>query len=246
VRYLILSDIHANLQALEAVLAASPPWDRLLVLGDLVGYGAQPNEIVDRVRTLAPHAIVRGNHDKVAAGLEGSDSFNPAAQRAALWTQSILTEENASYLRALPMGPMTVDDRMEVCHGSPVDEDAYIFGEGDVAEALVRARRPLCFFGHTHYPAAVALTPEGELDMLRQGGGDHPPVRVERGERLLLNPGAVGQPRDGDPRAAFAVLDTDSGEVRLARVSYPVQEAHDRIIEAGLPRVLAQRLLVGR
>jgi diadenosine tetraphosphatase ApaH/serine/threonine PP2A family protein phosphatase len=246
VQYLIVSDIHANLQALEAVLAAASSWDRLLVLGDLVGYGAQPNEVVDRVRALAPHAIVRGNHDKVAAGLEGSDTFNPAAQRAAVWTQSVLTEENASYLRALPMGPMTVDERMEVCHGSPVDEDAYIFGEGDVAEALVRARRPLCFFGPTHYPMAVALPPDGEHDMLRQGGGDHPPVGVGRGERLLVNPGAVGQPRDGDPRAAFAMFDSDSGEVRLARVIYPVQEAHDRIIEAGLPRVLAQRLLVGR
>jgi diadenosine tetraphosphatase ApaH/serine/threonine PP2A family protein phosphatase len=246
VRYLIVSDVHGNLLALDAVLTAVQGWDRLLVLGDLVGYGAQPNEVVDRVRGLGPHAIVRGNHDKVAAGLDGAETFNPAAQRAAEWTRSVLTEASRSYLATLPRGPVVVDDRVEICHGSPVDEDAYIFGEGDVAEALVRARHPLCFFGHTHFPMAVALTPEGDLDMLCQGAGDHDPVRFDGRSRLLVNPGAVGQPRDGDPRAACALFDSASGEVRLVRVAYPAEEAHDRILEAGLPRVLAQRLLVGR
>ncbi len=245
-RYLIVSDVHSNLQALEAVFAEAPAWDRLLVLGDLVGYGAQPNEVVDRVRGLRPHAIVRGNHDKVAAGLDGAETFNPAAQRAAEWTRSVLTEESRSYLAALPRGPAVVDDSVEICHGSPVDEDAYIFGEGDVAEALVRARHPLCFFGHTHFPMAVALTPEGDLDMLRQGAGDHDPVHFDGRVRLLVNPGAVGQPRDGDPRAACAVFDSATGEIRLVRVAYPAEEAHDRILAAGLPKVLAQRLLVGR
>ncbi len=245
-RYLIVSDVHGNLQALEAVLAAVPTWDRLLVLGDLVGYGAQPNEVVERVRSLAPHAIVRGNHDKVAAGLDGAETFNPAAQRAAEWTRSVLTEDTREYLVALPRGPVAVDDRLEICHGSPVDEDAYIFGEGDVAEAIVRARHPLCFYGHTHFPMAVALTPEGDLDMLCQGAGDHAPVRFDGQARLLVNPGAVGQPRDGDPRAACALFDSASGEVRLVRVAYAVEEAHDRIVAAGLPKVLAQRLLLGR
>ena len=245
-RYLIVSDVHGNLQALEAVLASAPAWDRLLVLGDLVGYGAQPNEVVDLVRALAPYAIVRGNHDKVAAGLDGAETFNPAAQRAAEWTRAVLTAENRAYLVALPRGPVVVDDQMEICHGSPVDEDEYIFGEGDVAEALVRARHPLCFFGHTHYPMAVALTPDGDLDMLRQGAGDHAPVRFDGSARLLVNPGAVGQPRDGDPRAACALFDSDSGEIQLIRVAYPAEEAHDRIVAAGLPKVLAQRLLVGR
>lgn len=245
-RYLIFSDVHANLQALETVLASAPEWDRAVVLGDLVGYGAQPNEVVERIRALAPHAIVRGNHDKVAAGLEGADTFNPAAQRAAAWTQSQLSEENHAYLRTLPVGPATVNEILEICHGSPGDEDAYIFGEGDVAEALARARRPICFFGHTHYPMAVVLTAEGELDMLLQGAGDHPPLQVQAGQRFLINPGAVGQPRDGDPRAAYGMYDSDTGEVRLYRTVYPAQDAHDRILEAGLPRVLAQRLLVGR
>lgn len=245
-RYLIASDVHGNLQALEAVLAASPAWDRLLMLGDLVGYGAQPNEVVERVRDLAPYAIVRGNHDKVAAGLDGAETFNPAAQRAAEWTRATLSEGNRAYLAALPRGPLIVDDRLEICHGSPADEDEYIFGEGDVAEALVRARQPLCFFGHTHFPMVVALTPEGDLDMLRQGAGDHDPVRFDGGVRLLVNPGAVGQPRDGDPRAACALFDGDTGEIRLLRMAYPVEEAHDRILAAGLPKVLAQRLLVGR
>ncbi|HSK10031.1 MAG TPA: metallophosphoesterase family protein [Vicinamibacterales bacterium] len=245
-RYLILSDIHGNLQALESVLAAVPDWDRLLVLGDLVGYGAQPNEVVDRIRALEPQAIVRGNHDKVAAGLENADTFNPAARGAALWTASVLSEENRAYLAGLPMGPVLVDDLVEICHGSPRDEDAYIFGEGDLAEAFASLRRPVCFFGHTHYPMAVTLTPEGELDMIRQGAGDQPAVPLEGRGRLLVNPGAVGQPRDGDPRAACALLDTGEGEVRLLRIPYPAEEAHDRILATGLPRVLAQRLLVGR
>jgi diadenosine tetraphosphatase ApaH/serine/threonine PP2A family protein phosphatase len=245
-RYLILSDIHSNIDALEAVLAAAPAHDRLLVLGDLVGYGAEPNAVIARIAGLRPYAAIRGNHDKVAAGLETAEGFNPTAQKSAEWTRDSLTEESRAYLRALDAGPLIVDELTEICHGSPADEDAYIFGEADVAEGLTFARRPACFFGHTHLPIEVKLSVERELEVLAQGPGDHPPLSLVNGGRYLINPGSVGQPRDGDARAAYGVLDTSARVVTLARVEYPVARAHDRILAAGLPKVLAQRLLVGR
>ena len=173
-RYLIISDIHANLEALEAVVALAPPttFDRLLVLGDIVGYGADPNAVVDRVRAFAPHVIIRGNHDKVASGLEDAEGFNAAARQSALWTHDQLTEANRAYLAALPAGPRTSNDTIEVCHGAPYDEDAYLFEHGHALQALEAAARPLCFFGHTHVQigywvssdAFDVIVPDGDHD----------------------------------------------------------------------------------
>lgn len=247
-RYLVLSDIHGNIDALDAVLeaAASEGYDRALVLGDLVGYGAEPNQVVERVRGLNPLAVIRGNHDKVAAGLESAEGFNPTAQRAASWTRETLTEESRAYLQSLPPGPLEIDPLTLICHGSPVDEDVYIFGEADVAEALSVSTRPVCLFGHTHLPMAAALTNERGLELIFHGPRDRQSVRFHPAWRYLVNPGSVGQPRDGDPRAAYAVLDTEAGEIEVSRVIYPAQQACDRILAAGLPKVLGQRLLLGR
>ena len=246
-RYLILSDIHGNLDALEAVLdrAAAIGYDRMLVLGDLVGYGAQPNEVVERVRALQPLAIIRGNHDKVAAGLEPAEGFNPVAHQAAEWTSQALTPENKRYLATLPAGPVLVDADTEICHGSPGDEDAYITSELAAMRALTQAERPVCFYGHTHIPLAFCLSDTG-FDLVAQGDNDEQPLRLARGVRYLINPGSVGQPRDGDPRAAFATFERDSRVVTLYRVVYPVERAQQKILEAGLPRGLATRLGVGR
>jgi len=158
VRYLVLSDIHANLDALDAVLesAAADGYDAVAVLGDLVGYGAEPNRVVDRVRSLSPVAMIRGNHDKVAAGLESADSFNPTAQESAAWTQAAITEATRTFLLSLPQGPVPLDGVAEICHGSPVDEDTYIFGEMDAAEALAASERQVCLFGHPHLPTAAS------------------------------------------------------------------------------------------
>ena len=158
-RYLILTDIHANLEALETVLsdAQDRGYDETLVLGDLVGYGADPNAVVDRVRALQPTAIVRGNHDKVAFGLDQADGFNTVAKEAAQWMLEVLTPENREWVAALPQGPRAVDDLIEICHGAPYDEDAYIFDETDARLALKTATRPLCLFGHTHYPVTFEL-----------------------------------------------------------------------------------------
>ena len=246
-RYLVLTDIHANLEALDACLADAKArgYDRALVLGDLVGYGADPNAVVERVQALEPLAIVRGNHDKVACGLEQADGFNAVARSAARWTFETLTEEHRTWLAALPRGPHFVDDLLEICHGSPFDEDAYIFDELDAARALRESSRPLCLFGHTHFPAVFELS-TGGLDMARPVGSDRVQVAIVEGSKHLVNPGAVGQPRDGDPRAAYAIVDEGALFVEMFRVPYAIDEAQAKVIRAGLPEVLAQRLAVGR
>jgi diadenosine tetraphosphatase ApaH/serine/threonine PP2A family protein phosphatase len=243
-RYLVISDVHANLEALDAVLAAAGPYDHTLVLGDLVGYGADPNAVIDRVRALRAATFIRGNHDKVGAGLENTDGFNYLARHAITWTTNELTPERRQWLAALPQGPTVIDDLVEICHGAPFDEDVYIFDDLDAMRALRVARRPLCLFGHTHVVAGYHVTSE-----MRSVGGIHDtPIHIPRdgGSRFLVNCGAVGQPRDGDPRAAYGILDSSARTLSLARVEYDVSAAQAKIIGAGLPDVLAQRLAVGR
>jgi diadenosine tetraphosphatase ApaH/serine/threonine PP2A family protein phosphatase len=245
-RYLILSDIHANIQALEAVLLAAPPaeFDRVLVLGDVVGYGADPNAVVDRVRDLKPDAIIRGNHDKVAAGVESAEGFNQAARFAAMWTLESLTQENRDYLTSLPVGPLVVDE-VEICHGSPDDEDEYVFEPVDAIESLRGTQREVCFFGHTHVAIGYwmslsefdVIVPESEADTV---------VELKPERRYMINPGSVGQPRDGDPRAAFGIYDSDTRTFYFRRVPYDVSAAQAKIVKAGLPEGLARRLAVGK
>jgi diadenosine tetraphosphatase ApaH/serine/threonine PP2A family protein phosphatase len=243
-RYLVISDVHANLEALNAVLAAAGPHDHALVLGDLVGYGADPNAVIDRVRALPSATFIRGNHDKVGAGLENTDGFNYLARHAITWTTNTLTPERRQWLAALPQGPTIIDDLVEICHGAPFDEDVYIFDDLDAMRALRVSRRPLCLFGHTHVVAGYRVTSE----MQGVGGVDDTPIHIpsEGGSRFLINCGAVGQPRDGDPRAAYGILDSSARTLSLARVEYDVSAAQAKIIGAGLPDVLAQRLAVGR
>ena len=243
-RYLVISDVHANLEALDAVLRAAGRYDRALVLGDLVGYGADPNAVIDRVRSLAPATLIRGNHDKVGAGLENTDGFNYLARHAIAWTANELTPDHRDWLAALPQGPVVVDDLVEICHGTPFDEDVYIFDDLDAMRALHVARRPLCLFGHTHVVAAFQVSSE-----MRNIGHLHASeitIPDDDNSRFLVNCGAVGQPRDGDPRAAFGILDTTTRTLLLQRVDYDVQAAQAKILAAGLPDVLAQRLAVGR
>jgi len=246
-RYLILSDIHANIDALEAVLAAAPPadWDRVLVLGDLVGYGAEPNGVVDRVRDLDPVAIIRGNHDRAACGLDDGSNFNHVARMAAHWTLQTLTPANREYLRDLPSGPREIDARVTICHGSPYDEDHYIFDGDDALAALESATRPVCLFGHTHLPV-VFVVANGVFDGFAPSGDHDIPVEFRPDARYLVNAGAVGQPRDGDPRAAFAIYDDSAPRLLLKRVPYSIESAQRRILDAGLPTSLANRLAIGR
>ena len=246
-RYLVISDIHANLEALETVLGAGAKAScgRVLVLGDLVGYGADPNAVVDRVRALPGVMVIRGNHDKVAAGIESTDGFNHLARVAIGWTAAALTPANREYLEVLPAGPIAVDDQVEICHGTPFDEDVYVFDDLDALRSLRSASRPLCLFGHTHVPAAFCLG-SGELQLVGPPRGERSDIRLDDDARYLVNCGSVGQPRDGDPRAAYGVLDTDARALSILRVPYDVTTAQTKIVAAGLPEVLAQRLAMGR
>jgi len=243
-KYLVISDIHANLEALDAVLDAAGGYDHALVLGDLVGYGADPNAVIARVRSLGPATFIRGNHDKVGAGLENTDGFNYLARHAISWTADTLTADHRQWLAALPQGPLVVDDFVEICHGTPFDEDVYIFDDLDAMRAIHESRRPLCLFGHTHVVAAFQVS--GEMRSIGHLHVEHIDIPADGSSRLLVNCGAVGQPRDGDPRAAYGLLDTTSRSLALKRIEYDVQSAQAKILAAGLPDVLAQRLAVGR
>lgn len=246
-RYLVISDIHANLEAFETVMAEAKPigYDKVLLLGDLVGYGADPNAICDRVRALKPDGLIRGNHDKVGSGVESPEGFNAVARNAIRWTYDNLSKDNREWLAALPEGPMIVDDMVEICHGTPFDEDAYVFDDLDALRAMHAARRPLCLFGHTHVQVGHYLSRD-EFGLATADDQRPLTIPLDEANRYLINPGSVGQPRDGDPRAGFAIVDTTAREVTIYRVEYPIAKAQARILEEGLPEVLAQRLALGR
>lgn len=245
-RYLIIADMHGNSDALEAVLshARQQGFEEVLVLGDLVGYGASPNEIVDRVRGLRDEPwVIRGNHDKVVAGIDSGLNFNPTALRAARWTAEQLTPQNLEFIRELPAGPVQVAEGLAICHGSPLDEDEYLLAGIDAQESLEAIDEPLCFFGHTHIPSMFAGR-EGQVTVSVLEG-DELTIELREGTRYLLNPGSVGQPRDRDPRAAYMIFDAAAGRVVLRRVDYAIEQAQERIRRAGLPDILADRLAVG-
>lgn len=242
-RYLILTDLHSNLQALDAVLAdaAAIGYDQVLVLGDLVGYGADPAEVIDRTLALAPAAIVRGNHDKVCAGLEPPEAFNDVARIAAEWTAGVLDDAHRQALAALPKGPISVTADIEICHGAPFDEDYYVLDESDAEQAFASAGARLCLFGHTHVVSLFSTM----ADPFGQESDREGEYRLPARGPALINVGSVGQPRDHDPRAAYGVLDLDRSTIWLRRVAYDVRGAQERILQAGLPVRLALRLEQG-
>jgi predicted phosphodiesterase len=251
VRILLLSDIHANLEALEACLAASPSFDLVVNLGDIVGYGASPNEVTIRSRDLGK-IFVRGNHDKAATGLMDLDDFNPLAASAAIWTRDQLTPANFDWLRSLPQGPLALNDLSDVqfVHGSPNDEDEYIVSIGDALAPLITLTAPLTFFGHTHLQGgffANGSSADGFRPEYRTiGQAESVALQLKPGTRYLINPGSVGQPRDGDWRAAFALFDSEAQIVHFQRSPYDLKAAQDRIFAANLPARLATRLAAGR
>jgi predicted phosphodiesterase len=250
VRYLILSDIHANLEALNAVLhhVRRKHFDQVLFLGDAVGYGASPNQVTSWLRSLgAEAASVRGNHDRVCAGLDSGEYFNRYARQASTWTLERLEGRNLEWLRALAEGPTGISRQVAICHGSTVDEDTYIFSSYDAQVAFGAVPHPVIFFGHTHVPSMFMLRTGAEGTSLRARllSGRKVVVDLDEDERYLINPGSVGQPRDRDPRAAYAIYDSDARRLHLYRVLYRVETARRRIIQAGLPPVLGDRLLYG-
>jgi predicted phosphodiesterase len=245
-KYLILSDIHSNHEALSAVLCfvQRKRWDKAVFLGDLVGYGANPNQAVDAMRSLRPLVAIRGNHDKVCSGIENGELFNRVALEAALWTRKKLTKPNLKWLHDLPEGPTVVDGAFAISHGTPIDEDAYIFGEIEALNVFRQTSYPVCFFGHSHFPVFFGLSTEAITTVLT--GAPSFRYKLRAGVRYLINPGSVGQPRDGNPLASFAFFDTDSQVVTIHRIPYRVEKAQEKILRAGLPRPLADRLALGR
>jgi len=245
-RFLILSDIHSNSEALGAVLARvrRKRFDRVLVLGDFVGYGANPNHVIDRVRRIPKETIaIRGNHDKVVCGLETGDLFNPVALAAAKWTTEKLTAKNRKFLEALPLGPLEIEPGLTICHGSPRDEDAYIFSDRDAFLNFYMFDFSVCFFGHSHIPSVFTFEPHGiGVDVIK---GEHVRLKLERNRRYLINPGSIGQPRDRNPAASYAIYDSREQTVVFDRVAYDTAKARDKILRAGLPSLLGDRLLVG-
>ena len=262
-RALILSDIHANLEALDAVLAAAEAlpgaFEQIWNLGDVVGYGGSPNQVIERIRPIE-HLIVRGNHDRVCCGLTSPNGFNPVARSAALWTRAELTPANLEWLRELPQGPLQPDQEGVSCaHGSPLDEDQYIINMRDAWAPLQQMPTAVTFFGHTHVQGGFSQK-EHDWHELRPAyepfdGPDSEAsswtLAIEPGTRHLINPGSVGQPRDRDWRAAFAIYDSgitpgDDISITYHRVPYDLVASQGRILMAGLPERLAARLREGR
>jgi predicted phosphodiesterase len=246
VRYLIVSDLHANLEALHAVLAETHgAYDSAICCGDLVGYGADPNLVCDWVRANCA-VVVRGNHDRASTGQEDLEWFNPVARNAAVWTLQALSRENADYIMGLPRGPVTVES-FQVFHGSPYDEDEYVIAAGEANEAFSYLESRVAFFGHTHVQGGFIWNQSRVETILRTpAGSDSQSMNIDPGCAYMINPGSTGQPRDGDPRAAFAIYDTGANEVTYRRVAYDVAAAQEKIHAAGLPPILAERLSVGR
>lgn len=248
-RILVLSDLHANATALEAALqAAQGRWDRAVCLGDIVGYGPDPSEVVSRIRKLGAETI-RGNHDKAVAAIVPADDFNPIAKAAVDWTRSQLSPENLTWLAALPQGPATVDGIVLV-HGAFQDEDEYVFTPEQALEGLLDSSAAVTFFGHTHQQGGFAYEDASSrlqiLHVRPRSIESCAALRTEPKRRYLLNPGSIGQPRDGDPRAAFAIADLQHQIVEFRRVSYDISEVQSRMRAAHLPEVLVQRLAYGR
>lgn len=240
----IISDIHSNYAALESVMARIDTLrcDRIICPGDIIGYCADPNEVADIIRERCIVSI-RGNHDIALLDPREAEDFNRYAQEAIFWTRGELSSENMHFMRTLK-DQEQLDDII-IAHGSLLDPDEYVFSPFQAARSLEIAPCRLSVVGHTHYPEVYRYEPSSGLcrDILSNEGE----VELEEGFRYLVNSGSVGQPRDGDWRAAFAVYDNeDHGKVWLHRVEYDVHATSDKIKQVGLPKMLADRLFEGR
>ncbi|MFH1176548.1 MAG: metallophosphoesterase family protein [Acidobacteriota bacterium] len=247
-KYLVISDVHGNLEALRAVLAhcARKRRDAVLFLGDAVGYGASPNQVLERLRALGKTLVaVRGNHDRVVLDpRQGAAFFNTHARQAAGWSATVLTVPNRRFLKSFTVGPLFVEDGIALCHGSPTDEDDYVFTEAEAKEGFEAIAARVIFYGHSHVPCLFELSPRGGPDeivgvMLR---GSRVSIDLDPTRRYLINPGSVGQPRDRDPRASYGIFDAALNRFTLYRVPYDSNGAQRRIRAAGLPAALAERL----
>lgn len=243
-RALVVSDLHSNAEALRAVMSRvrRKKFDQTICLGDFVGYGAQPNQVLDTMRTIrGAKTYIRGNHDRVAAGHEPV-GFNPAAREAAVWTRSHLSARNRRFLEQLKVGPVRHDGVM-LCHGSPHDEDEYVFTEYHAAQILAQYDAPIILYGHTHLPVVFWIDERRRVSGTLVRG--EATFRLASSQRYLINPGSVGQPRDRNPEASFAIFDSGRMTVQFFRVPYDYMKTQTAILKAGLPQANADRLAFG-
>jgi diadenosine tetraphosphatase ApaH/serine/threonine PP2A family protein phosphatase len=241
VRYALVSDIHANLEALLAVFARIAENDNVLCLGDIVGYGPDPNGCVALVRARAAQTVL-GNHDVAAIDDQGLEYFNGDARAAIEWTQTVLAVEHAAWLDGLAYEARLAD--VLLVHGAPVDYFKYVLDKATAAEAFADTDAPLVFVGHSHIAEYYALAPDGSIGHEhRQHGGE---LVLEAGTRYIVNPGSVGQPRDLNPDASFAFYDEATRRIAWQRVPYAIGAVQEKIGAAHLPASCARRLAVGR
>jgi len=242
-RYLVLSDIHSNMEALQASLrkAREAGFDQVLCCGDIVGYGPDPAEVMDTLEDLKTVSI-RGNHDRVVAGLDEPTHFNVAARRAVEWTRQNLPESYRQRLAGLRTGPLEITQQASLVHGSARDEDEYVVTQHDAVVNLAGFNPSITFFGHTHEPGVFT---KGER-WLPPYEGDGAAYLQLPSEKMLVNPGSVGQPRDGDPRASFLIWDDTESRLAFHRVEYSVATTQARMRDAQLPELLIARLALGR
>lgn len=240
---IVLSDIHANLEALDAVLEHAGDWDELWFLGDIVGYGPDPEGCVARMRELGPAYWLAGNHDWAAVGRLDVSGFNPDARAAAEWTARQLDEETHELLADLEPRRDLPELDLTLVHGSPRHPIwEYVLNAVTATECFPFFDAAVCLFGHTHVPVVYEETIDGTLRRPLTAGLA---IQPEEGARWMANPGGVGQPRDGDPRASYARLDLATRGFTLHRVAYDIETTQDKILAAGLPERLAARLSYG-
>ncbi len=240
-RILVISDIHANLTALDTVLNAAGAFDAAWCLGDLVGYGPDPNEVIERIRQLPDLLCLIGNHDAAALNQIDTGAFNPEARQAVHWTQKRLTELSIAFLRSLP--EKLVASEVTLSHGSPrYPVWEYLLDTRSAQHNFDYFETPYCFVGHTHLPVIYSLDGQESSTELSI---PEPNTVIKLTWRSIVNPGSVGQPRDRDIRAAFAIYDTNDNTWDYRRVSYDISSVQSRMVQAGLPERHIQRLSAG-
>ncbi|MCX7867135.1 metallophosphoesterase family protein [Limisphaera sp. VF-2] len=239
-KFAIIADIHGNLEALQAVLedAQKQGCTHYACIGDVVGYGANPRECLQIIRSMGM-PCVKGNHDEYCSIDENAEGFNPLAAEAVMWTRQQLSEEDRQWLRDLRYVRMVTNFTIVHATLDAPQRWGYVFDKLAAAASFPYQNTPVCFFGHTHVPVAFVRD-----SMVR--GGTYSKFRIEPGKKYFINVGAVGQPRDGNPKAAYVVYDVDEGTVELRRLDYDIATAQKKIRAAGLPERLAERLAYGR
>lgn len=241
-RYCIFSDVHGNLEALQAVMDAftKDRIDKYIYLGDIVGYGADPGACISGLQSLGPDHLIAGNHEWGVLDLLGIDYFSEYARSAVEWTKGVLNAKELEYLKSFRL--ICHAPGLTAVHGSldQPDKFQYIYDPSDALRTLQISDTPLCFVGHTHR-AGIYVSESGEV---KAAGGSK--VFIQRRNKYIINAGSVGQPRDGDPRAAYAIYDGEEGTVEIKRVRYNIEAAQDKIRSSGLPVWLASRLAEGR